>query len=132
MSKKQQFEISIDHAMMIGAKAAFDTCLRAAVTKAIGTGSDEGAATLKISFEILTAMDQETGEIRRMPVFKYKAGYSVPMKESMDATIGESSRLVHDDEIGYMLVNGQISMDELLAEDEPEAYRGEKQLAEVR
>ena len=25
--KKQQFEISIDHAMMIGAKAAFDTCL---------------------------------------------------------------------------------------------------------
>ena len=132
MSKKQQFEISIDHAMMIGAKAAFDTCLRSAVTKAIGTGSDEGTATLKISFEILTAMDQETGEIRRMPVFKYKAGYSVPMKESMDATIGGSSRLVHDDEIGYMLVNGQVSMDELLAEDEPEAYRGEKQLAEVR
>ena len=132
MSKKQQFEISIDHAMMIGAKAAFDTCLRAAVAKAIGTGSDEGSATLKISFEVLTAMDSETGEIRRMPVFKYKAGYSVPMKDSMDATIAESSRLIPDDDVGFILVNGQVSMDELLAEDEPEAYRGEKQLSEVR
>ena len=118
MSKKQQFEISIDHAMMIGAKAAFDTCLRAAVAKAIGTGSDEGSATLRISFEVLTAMDSETGEIRRMPVFKYKAGYSVPMKDSMDATIAESSRLIPDDDVGFMLVNGQVSMDELLAEDE--------------
>ena len=116
--KKQQFEISIDHAMMIGAKAAFDTCLREAVAKAIGTGSDEGSATLRISFEILTAMDSETGEIRRMPVFKYKAGYSVPMKDSMDATIAESSRLIPDDDVGFMLVNGQVSMDELLAEDD--------------
>ena len=35
-----KFDISIDHAMMIGAKTAFDTCLRAAVAKAIATGSD--------------------------------------------------------------------------------------------
>ena len=131
MSKKQQFEISIDHAMMIGAKAAFDTCLRAAIAKAIGTGSDEGSATLKISFEIFSALDQEPGEYRRMPAFKYKAGYSVPMKDSMDATIAESSRIIPGGD-GYLLVNGQVSMDELLAEDEPEAYRGEKQLAEVR
>ena len=131
MRKKQQFEISIDHEMMIGAKAALDTCLRAAISKAISTGSDEGSATLKISFEIFSALDQETGEYRRTPVLKYKAGYSVPMKESMDATIAESSRIVPNDE-GYLLVNGQVSMDELLAEDEPEAYRGEKQLAEVR
>ena len=118
--KKQQFELGIDHGMMVGAKSAFDTCLRAAVAKAIGTGSDEGSATLKISFEILSTMDQETGEVRRMPVFKYKAGYSVPMKDSIDATIGESSRLIHDDDVGFMLVNGQVSMDELLAEDEDE------------
>ena len=52
-----------------------------------------------------------------MPVFKYKAGYSVPMKDSMDATIAESSRLIPDDDVGFMLVNGQVSMDELLAED---------------
>ena len=117
MSKKQQFEISIDHAMMIGAKAAFDTCLRMAVAKAIGTGSDEGSATLRISFDIMTAMDNETGEVKRQPVFKYKAGYSVPMKESMDATIAENSRIVPGGD-GYLLVNGQVSMDELLAEDE--------------
>lgn len=116
--KKQQFEISIDHAMMIGAKAAFDTCLRAAIAKAISTGSDEGSATLRVSFEIVSSLDSETGECRRMPLLKYKAGYTVPMKESMDATIAESSRLVPSDESGWLLVNGQVSMDELLAEDE--------------
>ena len=113
---KKQFEISIDHAMMIGAKAAFDTCLRAAVTKAIGTGSDEGSATLKVSFEIFSTVDQDTGEIKRIPVLKYKAGYTVPMKESMDATIPESSMLIQNQDGGFLLVNGQISMDELMAE----------------
>ena len=115
--KKQQFDISIDHAMMIGAKSAFDTCMRLAVGKAIGTGSDEGSATLRISFEIVSAMDSDTGEIKRIPVFKYKAGYSVPMKESMDATIAESSRLVQA-QGEWKLVNGQVSMDELLDGDE--------------
>lgn len=115
---KERFEIGIDHGMMIGAKEAFDTCLRAAVTKAISTGSNEGSATLKISFEIVTAMDQDTGEVKRLPVFKYKAGYSVPMKESVDATIAESSRLIQRGENEYMLINGQVSMDELMEEDE--------------
>ena len=115
--KKQQFEISIDHPMMIGAKAAFDTCLRMAIAKAIDTGSYEGSATLRISFEIFSVVDAETGEYKHSPVLKYKAGFSVPMKESMDATIAESSRLVPArDE--YMLVNGQISMDELMEDEE--------------
>ena len=116
--KKQQFEISLDHTMLRGAKAAFDTCLRAAVAKAIGTGSDEGTATLKLGFEIMTALDRETGEYRRVPIMKYKASYSVPMKASMDATIDDESRLVPDEDLGYMLVNGQISMDELMAKEE--------------
>ena len=127
--KKQRFEIGIDHGMMIGAKAAFDTCLRAAVAKAISTGSDEGSATLRISFEIMTAMNDETGELKRMPVFKYKAGYSVPMKESIDHVIGESSRIIPNDE-GYMLINGQVSMEELLDAETPEDNQAEK--AEVR
>lgn len=129
--KKQQFDISIDHAMMTGAKQAFDTCMRQAVAKAIGTGSYEGSATLRISFDIVQSMDKDTGEVKQIPIFKYKAGYSVPMKESMDATIPEASILMKSPE-GWMLVNGQISMDELMAEEEPEVYRGERQLAEVR
>ena len=116
--KKQQFEISIDHAMMTGAKAAFDTCLRAAIAKAISTGSDEGSATLRVSFEIMMATDNETGELSRVPMLKYKAGYTVPMKESMEATIHEVSRLMPSDENGWLMINGQVSMDELLAEDE--------------
>ena len=85
---------------------------------------------MKISFEIMTAMNQESGELQRMPLFKYKAGFNVPMKESMDATIAENSKLVESAE-GWKLINGQISMEELMAE-EPEAYRGERKLAEVR
>lgn len=114
--KRQQFEISIDHAMMAGAKSAFDTCLKRAISKAIETGSDEGSATLRIGFEIMTVMDSDTGETKRMPLLKYKAGYSVPMKESVDATIAESSRLIQGEDGGLLLVNGQVSMDELLAE----------------
>ena len=118
MSKKQ-FKFGIDHAMMTGAKTAFNTCLQTAVTKAISSGSDEGSATLRLSFDIATVMDKEAGEVKHLPVFKYKAGYSVPMKESMDATIAESSRLMVGED-GWMLVNGQISMEELLAEDDDE------------
>ena len=111
---KQKFELGLDHKMLAGAKAAFDTCLRAAVAKAIGTGSDEGAATLKLSFEIMTALDKDTGEYRRIPVMKYKTSYSVPMKASMDATIDEPSKLIPDEDIGYMLINDQISIEEIM------------------
>ena len=115
MSKKQ-FKFGIDHAMMTGAKTAFNTCLQTAVTKAISSGSDEGSATLRLSFDIATVMDKEAGEVKHLPVFKYKAGYSVPMKESMDATIAENSRLESTKD-GWMLVNGQVSMDELMDGD---------------
>lgn len=112
-----KFDISIDHAMMIGAKAAFDTCLRAAVAKAIATGSDEGSATLKISFTIFTGTDKETGEIIRTPVFQYNAGFSVPMKTGIKATISEKSRLeaVGED---WKLINGQITMAEIMKDAE--------------
>ena len=116
---KKQFDIYIDHAMMAGAKAAFDTCLRWAVAKAIRTGSDEGSATLRISFDVQQTVDKDTGEVMKSPVFKYKAGYSVPMKESLEATIAESSKLVESPE-GWKLINGQINMEELMTEDEDE------------
>lgn len=114
-----KFDLSIDHAMMIGAKTAFDTCLRAAVAKAIATGSDEGSASLKIKFTIFTATDRETGELTRAPVMEYAAGFSVPMKEGIKATIAEKSRLemVGQD---WKLINGQISMAEIMKDAEAE------------
>lgn len=113
---KKLFEIGIDHSMMAGAKQAFDKCLQIAVARAIKTGSDEGSASLKISFKIMTTVDEATGELRRMPIWKYKAGFNVPMKESMDETIQENSDLI--EQAGeWKLVNGQISMEELLAEE---------------
>ena len=126
--KKQQFDISIDHEILKGAKTAFDTCMKAAIRKAISTGSNEGSATLRISFDIYDATDQDTGMIYKTPQIAYKAGYSVPMKESMDAKVIESSRLV----VGngeWQLVNGQISMDEIMEAETPEGYG---RMAEVR
>ena len=110
---KKQFEIGIDHELFRGAKAAFNTCMRAAIAKAISTGSYEGSATLKINFEIYKTLNQDTGEYEERPEMKYKAGYSVPMKESAEATIVEKSQL-HRTEEGYALITGQISMDEIM------------------
>ena len=128
---KERFDISIDHSMMRGAKEAFNACMRQAVARAIGTEAGEGSATLRISFEITTTVDKDTGEMVRVPIWKYKAGFSVPMKESLDATIPESSRLIQGKD-GWRLVNGQISIDELMEDDRPEEYPGQKWLAEVR
>ena len=58
--KKQQFEISIDHNMLAAAKQCFDACLKEAVNRAIKTGSMEGSATVKISFELFKTVDQDT------------------------------------------------------------------------
>ena len=45
---------------------------------------------------------------------QYKAGYSVPMKESFDNEICESSQLIRGPEDEILLVNDQICMEELL------------------
>lgn len=111
---KKRFELTIDHPMLKGAKASFDTCLKLAMARAIGTGSMEGSATVKVSFEIGHALDQKTGETMMVPTLKYKAGYSVPMKESFDNEICESSQLIRGPEDEILLVNDQVCMEELL------------------
>ena len=104
----KKFEVSIDHPLLKGAKQGFDACLKAAITKAITTGSMEGSATVKVSFEIGKTMDSDTGEISMSPDFKFKAGYSVPMKDSIDGNVIELSKIVERDG-EFILVNGQIT-----------------------
>ena len=115
----KRFDIGIDHPMISEAKAALDQCMQLAVARAIETGSNEGSAALRISFTITTVMDEDSGELQRLPEWKYKAGFNVPMKESVEATIRESSKLVERGG-SWKLMNGQIHMDELLTEDEDE------------
>lgn len=110
---RKQFELGIDHKMLEGAKKSFDTCLKVAICKAIRTESMEGNATLRVSFEIQKGVDDGTGELFLMPVIKFKAGYSVPMKEGIDGEVCEESRLVRSGD-EYLMVKGQISMDELM------------------
>ena len=129
---KKQFDLSIDHKMLEGAKGAFDTCMKIAVAKAIATGSNEGSATLRVHFDIHQGMDSETGETFMLPEIKYKAGFSVPMKDAIDGKIIEASRLIRKKDGSFSLVNEQISMDELMDDDEPELWSGNTRIAEVR
>ncbi|MBR4209430.1 MAG: hypothetical protein IKQ96_04325, partial [Lachnospiraceae bacterium] len=79
---REPFELSIDNPVLISAKASLDACLRAMVTKAISTHSNEGKASLTISMEIEEGVIEATGELVKQPVIKFKAGWSVPIKES--------------------------------------------------
>lgn len=110
---RKQFELGIDHKMLEGAKKSFDTCLKVAICKAIRTESMEGNATLRVSFEIENDLDEKTGECFMRPAIKFKAGYSVPMKDGIDGEVIEKSRLIVSNH-EYLMVNEQISMDELM------------------
>lgn len=116
MSKGKKFELSINHPVLDGARLGFDACLKAAIGRAIHTGSMEGSASVKVSFEIFKVMNQDTGEWEMKQGIKYKATYSVPMKDSIDGDVRDESRLVSGKEGEYMLVNNQVSMTELMAE----------------
>ena len=109
-----KFELSIDHQMLKAAKIGFDACLKAMVAKAISTGSMEGSATLKVNFEITEETDKDTGEIYKQPEIRFKATYSVPLKQGCEGTIIEKSRIIQGRDGAWMLVNNQISMDELM------------------
>lgn len=113
----KRFDLSIDHKMLAPAKAALDACLKAMVVKAIHTRSMEGTATLKIAFDIHEEVDEDSGIIRDRPEIKFKAGYTVPIKDGCDGKIAEESRIVPNNRGGFSLVNDQISMDELMDDD---------------
>ena len=113
---REPFELSIDNPVLMSAKASLDSCLRTMVSKAVSTGSFEGSVTLKISMEIVEKLIEQTGEWVREPVIKFKAGWSVPIKNSaegkqMDICDGQ---LVRNPEGNWCLINNQVSMDELM------------------
>lgn len=111
---REPFELSIDNPVLISAKASLDACLRAMVTKAITTHSMEGKASLTISMEIEEGLIEETGEIVWDPVIKFKAGWSVPIKENEEGKLPRGGRLVRNPDGEWCLVNNQISMDEVI------------------
>ncbi len=113
---QERFELSIDHPMLEGAKAGFNACLQAMVARAVGTGSNEGTATLKMAFEIQTADDGEGGTYQQ-PIIKFKAGYSVPMKDGCEGTLIEKSMLRRSPGGRWLVVNNQITMDEILGDE---------------
>ena len=117
---KKQFELCIDHPMLAMAKTAMNECMKQMVNRAVATGSMEGKASLTIAMEIVDVEDRDSGEIRREPMIKFKASFAVPLKESIDGKIVEHSSLRRDPEGGWLMINSQIRMDELM-EDEKES-----------
>ena len=114
----KKFAMSIDHPSLAGAKHGFDECLKRGVHRAISTGSNEGTVTLTVRFEIVETLNEKTGEMFKVPIMKFKAGYSVPMKEGCDGTVTDLCRIIEGPGNEYLLVNNQVSMDEILQEQE--------------
>ncbi len=114
----KKFDLDIDNPILEAAKIGLNTCMQMAIAKAIETGSNEGSVTMKISFVMEDGVNEDTGETEMKPDIKYKVGYSVPMKESMEAKVLQNCRLMHGPEGRWLLVDNQISMDELMGEDE--------------
>ncbi len=117
---KKRFELSLDHPALAGVKIDFEDCLKKMVTKAIGIGSMEGTVALKIHVEILEATSEETAEVQMMPVIKYKVSWSVPIKDGTEGKIPGGGQLVRSPDGEWCLINNQISMEDLLEEDNKE------------
>lgn len=114
----RRVDLGINNPILESARMGFDECLKMAVNRATRTGSLEGSATLKVGFQLKEAIDAETGETYLAPSIQFKAGYTVPMKDSIDGKIIEASRIFKGPEGEWLLVNNQITMDELLAEED--------------
>ena len=115
---KKRFELSLDHPALAGVKIDFEDCLKKLVSKAIGIGSMEGTASLKIHVEIMEAKSEETAEIQMIPVIKYKASWSVPIKDGTEGKIPGGGQLVRSPDGEWCLINNQISMEELMENEE--------------
>ena len=115
--KKQRIDLGLDNPILLAAKQAMNSCMKLAVQRALSTGSMEGSASLKISFELEEAIDKDTGETYISPKIDYKSSYSVPLKDSIDGTVIDICRILPGNDGKYLLINNQISMDELLEED---------------
>ena len=115
---KKRFELGLDHPALAGVKIDFEDCLKRMVSKAIGIGSMEGTVSLKIHMEIVEAIDDQTAEATLMPAIKYKTAWSVPIKDGTEGKIPGGGQLVRSPDGEWCLVNNQISMLELMENEE--------------
>lgn len=111
-------KMSLDHPTLAGAKHGFDVCLKRGIYRAIATGANEGSVTLTVKFEIAKSVDRETGEAYKVPFMKFKAQYSVPQKEGCDGEMPADCRIIEGPGNEYLLVNNQVSMEEILDSQE--------------
>ena len=111
---REPFELSIDNPVLMSAKASLDSCLRKMVSKAVSTGRFEGSVTLKISMEIEEKLIEQTGEWVREPVIKFKAGWSVQIKENEEGKLPAGNQLVRNPDGEWCLISNQVRIEELM------------------
>lgn len=123
--KKTDFQIGLNHPDFTGIRETMDAALNHTLLRMTDGNFSEGSVTLKIVIEIAEDqqgnVDPETGEIIRKPVFGGKVSINIPQKASADIPTVIGNKLEYDAERKrFVMINPQISMDELLSEEDSE------------
>lgn len=114
-------ELSISGELFTEMRSQINHALNACIRKMREVGSDEGTVGVKIHFEILDdeAVTNGAGRSKRMDTLKIegKVTMAVPVKgeTKMPTKVGIKCVSHHD---GYQVMDGQISVDELLKDTE--------------
>ena len=124
--KKTDYQIGINHPDFTNIREALDKCLNTTLQKMVSRHFTEGTVTMKIDIGLKTdpedpavEIDPETGEIMPVPTFGGKVTINIPQKASasLPAIFGHGLR--YDDENGsFLMINPQISMDELISDEQ--------------
>lgn len=126
--KMTDYQIGINHPDFSHIRETMDKCLNTTLQKMISRHFTEGSVTIKIDIGIKdnpedpsVEVDPETGEIMPVPTFGGKVTINIPQKASasLPAVFGHGLR--YDDENErYLMINPQISMDELIPDETAE------------
>lgn len=110
--------LSIEGELFEDLRRQINLALESCLAKMRETGMSEGYVSVKIPIEILGS-EYAVGADRRMDTLKIegKVGMTVPMKYEGKINTKTGLKCVSSDE-GYMIAENQISMDEILEDND--------------
>ncbi len=101
-------------------RALMDAMLNKAVEKMLAAGTDEGTVMGQIAIKLIRKVDDETDEVTIRPRFVFNTTMSIPIKVS-DKDESDEDLVLFKDKGGVIRIcDEQISMDDILGDDEQE------------
>lgn len=122
--KSTVLPISMSSSTFSDLKRDMTIMLQGALAKMEEVGSDTGKVSVSISITIDSTPVTGEREYRsaKVPKFKHKVAYSVPMKDDKSGEFGGEYELVNEDgQASLRPISGQTSMFEAEDDDEEEA-----------